>query len=917
MIKPLFNPFMKKIIFAAILAVMFASVALAQSDTTYYDQNWQRTTKESAAYYRPVPKAKDSGYWIQDYFISGALQMEGFSSSNTDDVFEGEMNWYYENGKPMQKANYVNGVQHGEIINYDKVGNELSRGLSKLGEPFKGSFFEEGPSYYVLRFYENGVVQKFSSIANTATSKARVDIFYKEGNLSEAWFYNQSGGLIGKSKINSDESISDGVLVSYYFNPMLVESVLHIKDNKYIDPAVGYYTNGKLKFYQFHNENKEIEKEVYFDQKGARIDSIILRDSKPYKGVLHTYHPRSSAVASFCDNPMRITPYKEGLIDGIDKEFYENGNLKSASTYIRDALSGTRTTYDSTGRAIYTMQYQDGTPYNGTFIDWDNAIKTYKDGTLTDETQFYANGKVKFTRKASEGVTIYDESGKILSKLEYKDGMPYSGKIVELSEGLVSIEETYKDGQKVSEIYYSEGKILEKSVYTNNEKLNTQYYPNGKVKQETKYVNDNEREVTYYDNKGSLLGKLQINDSYELSGTKCVFDYDTIAEITEYVDNKIVRSRKFFNNGLLYDKNYNGNATFYDPFGKKTYTCSFREGNPYTGTEVEYDDYNKTIKRISNYLNGKLHGSQILANYNYDNEKSEIYRKESFFEGGKNGLDQEFHNENLMKEIPYKKGAKDGVAKYFNKEGKLIATGTYKDDNPWSGKFMDYNYDYEVYSEESYIDGNRDGAFNSYEDGTLVQSNLYKANVIQKSVTYTNGEPKYTLLYRNGEPYEGTEKNYNGIYFYKNSELTERQEMNFETGQVKSREIYSGNNSTHTAYYANGKVKLEEHIENGSIQGEATYYAPDGKILGKGEYVENIPVSGKFAFFHTKDDDARIELTVTSSDLTAVVIVGNTPAHRLKFEILSGSDENISSASAKFLRILKDTFDGYDISDSY
>ncbi len=907
---------MKKLIFAAIAAVMFTSVALAQSDTTYYDQNWQRTTKESAAFYRPAPKAKDSGYWIQDFFISGALQMEGFSSSNTDDLFEGEMNWYYENGKPMQKANYVNGVQHGEIINYNKAGVELSRGLSKLGEPFKGSFFEEGTSFYVLRFYENGVVQKFSSIANTATSKARVDIFYKEGNLSEAWFYNQSGGLIGKSKINSDETISDGVLVSYYFNPMLVESVLHIKNNKYIDPAVGYYTNGKLKFYQFHNENKEIEKEVYFDQKGVRIDSIILKDSKPYKGVLHTFHPRSSAVASFCDNPMRITPYKEGLIEGIDKEFYENGNLKSASTYIRGALSGTRTTYDSTGRAIYTMQYQDGTPYNGTFIDWDNAIKVYKDGTLTDETQFYANGKVKFTKKESEGTTVYDESGKIISKLEYKNGMPYSGKIVELSEGLVSYEETYKDGQKVSEIFYSEGKVLDKSVYSNNERIRSLYYPNGKIKQETKYVNDNEREVTCYDSNGTLLGKLQINDSYELSGTKCVFDYDSIAEITDYEDNKIVRSRKFFNNALLYDKNYNGNATFYDPFEKKTYTCSFREGNPITGTELEYD-YNKTVNRISNYLNGKLHGTQILTSYNYDTGKSEIYKKESFSGGLKNGLEQSFYSENLVQAIPYKNGDKEGEAKFYNKEGKVIATGTYVDDYPWNGKFIDYTYQYEVYSEESYVDGKREGAFNTYENNTLVQSTLYKANVIQKSVMYINGEPKYTLLYRNGEPYEGTEKSYNGLSIYKNGELTERQEMNFETDQLKSREIYAGSNSTLTAYYANGKVKFVQHLEDGNKQGKATFYTTDGKILGEGEYNNDIPVSGKFIFYHSEEEDARVELMVNPSDIAAVEMVGNTPAHRLKYEILSGTDEDMSTASAKFMQILKDTFEGYDISVSY
>lgn len=46
-------------------------------DTTYFDMEWQRTTKEKAFYYRLPVEKEGNRYRMRDYYMSGTLQMDG------------------------------------------------------------------------------------------------------------------------------------------------------------------------------------------------------------------------------------------------------------------------------------------------------------------------------------------------------------------------------------------------------------------------------------------------------------------------------------------------------------------------------------------------------------------------------------------------------------------------------------------------------------------------------------------------------------------------------------------------------------------------------------------------------------------------------------------------------------------------
>ncbi|AGA78788.1 hypothetical protein [Echinicola vietnamensis] len=50
-----------------ILVFLVVQQVYGQKDTTWYDINWEETTREHAAFYRPSPQPKDEGFWIEDF----------------------------------------------------------------------------------------------------------------------------------------------------------------------------------------------------------------------------------------------------------------------------------------------------------------------------------------------------------------------------------------------------------------------------------------------------------------------------------------------------------------------------------------------------------------------------------------------------------------------------------------------------------------------------------------------------------------------------------------------------------------------------------------------------------------------------------------------------------------------------------
>lgn len=106
------------------LAFIIYFNSLSAQETTWFDSNWKKTTKEKASYYRPVPKKIKNGFWIVDYYMDGNILKEGFGINFTKNKegFEGLVVAYHPNGKPSSKANYRKGKLHGVRRTYYDTG---------------------------------------------------------------------------------------------------------------------------------------------------------------------------------------------------------------------------------------------------------------------------------------------------------------------------------------------------------------------------------------------------------------------------------------------------------------------------------------------------------------------------------------------------------------------------------------------------------------------------------------------------------------------------------------------------------------------------------------------------------------------------------------------------------------------------
>jgi len=90
----------------------------AQTSRTlsYYDKNWQELSLDTANWQFKREVVLESGKTllnVSDFYRNGNKQMSGTFLQLEPEIKEGEFSWYYENGKLMKKARFVQGVQEG------------------------------------------------------------------------------------------------------------------------------------------------------------------------------------------------------------------------------------------------------------------------------------------------------------------------------------------------------------------------------------------------------------------------------------------------------------------------------------------------------------------------------------------------------------------------------------------------------------------------------------------------------------------------------------------------------------------------------------------------------------------------------------------------------------------------------------
>lgn len=469
------------------LLTLFCTISsiFYSQDILYFDDDWNVVKeKKKASYYREVGKQGDY-YLIKDYYIDGALQMEGLASVITpgDEVFEGKVVWYYPNGNVSGFTTYKNGVFFGESKLYDIEGRVLSDMNYKSFNDFDGKYYSYADEYNnnSIVEYRGGIIRK-SLIFDKKLDGIRSEAIYdEEGNNIETKFYGENGRYIGSyKKVKGNDYAYYGKYVEYYANPMKVSSIKEYDDKGELLKYDEYYRSGKIS--KKYSKKGAIETDVWYDETGKILAKLDSKDGAAYEGVFIGKNSSNVIVS-------RIV-YKNGEIVE-DKRYDDKGKLANEfiygdKSYLKEVIS-----YKN-GNQVGKMYYDSyGNELDGVYID--NYVEEhYKDGVKQKELRYNDNGDIVYERKLVDGninrykvkiydidkrnlkyeyttissgydyfsaeIIPYDKSGKPLSRVIIKDGLvekgklkiEYTNKTIEYSrQGKWQIIRTYNDKNKL------------------------------------------------------------------------------------------------------------------------------------------------------------------------------------------------------------------------------------------------------------------------------------------------------------------------------------------------------------------------------------------------------------------------------------------------------------------------------------
>ena len=99
------------------------------TDTVYFNNSWEQSTKEEARYYRIInmDMAGDFMFHVTDYYLSGQVQMTGTYRSIRPDDREDTFTWFFPDGQKQEECQYKNNQLHGLYQEWYENGQNKTR----------------------------------------------------------------------------------------------------------------------------------------------------------------------------------------------------------------------------------------------------------------------------------------------------------------------------------------------------------------------------------------------------------------------------------------------------------------------------------------------------------------------------------------------------------------------------------------------------------------------------------------------------------------------------------------------------------------------------------------------------------------------------------------------------------------------
>jgi len=153
----------------------------------YVDSLWKEVPKEKATFYRKIKKSDKNAWSVNDFFLSGQIQMSGTYKSKRLKKRQGHFIYYYENGQKESEGDFINNKKEGEWNYWYKTGI-----IDKKGNYLKSKYDKEWQFYF-----ESGQISAKEN--------------YNKGKLVDLQFWNEDGSKVeGNPKIEEPAEFIGG-----------------------------------------------------------------------------------------------------------------------------------------------------------------------------------------------------------------------------------------------------------------------------------------------------------------------------------------------------------------------------------------------------------------------------------------------------------------------------------------------------------------------------------------------------------------------------------------------------------------------------------------------------------------------------------------------------------------------------------
>jgi len=486
------------------------------------------------------------------------------------------------------------------------------------------------------------LVNKISSGQENATLKDGYQIFkYPNGTISsEGLIKNGKPEGFWKSFYVTGVKKSEGKRTNF-----LLDSIWIFYDQAGDTTEKINYLYGKKNGWYFKYK-KEAPKGIYIWSK-----ELFAADKK--EGTAYTYFPDGKVLQTFS--------YNSGKKEGLSKEYDKDGNIITLLEYNNDFLVSRERINRTDSKGLKQGDWKDFYPNGGiksekTFKD-DLVHGYYKEYDTRGKlviTMLYDNGAIVKSRVEDEPdieiVTKHDQDGKLIYSGPYRNKIP------------VGVHREFgKDGKVTNSFIYNDnGLLLSEGVVDEAGNRNGKWkdlYPNGKVQAEGQYT-DNRRsgQWRFY----NMNDKIEQTGSYNNGRPDGLWNW--------YYENGLILKEEEYFQGQR-----DGVSTEYSVTGEVIAQGQYSDGEKNGAWKYKTGDLTEEGKYITGLRDG------IWKSY-YSNGKVKF--KGNFIQGNPDGPQMYYYENGKSKEVQYyEMGLRQKTWKKFSEEGIAFLVISYKDDS--------------------------------------------------------------------------------------------------------------------------------------------------------------------------------------------------------------------------------------------